>query len=70
MPVTNILSFFPQCFPKPPFPGSQKPRPFGWLVVLRFNTTLTAKVISWRSATHVFPGFLTAIPAQISFQSH
>ena len=25
----------------------------GWLVVLRFNTTLTAKVISWRSVTHM-----------------
>ena len=24
----------------------------GWLVVLGFNATLTAKVISWRSATH------------------
>ena len=31
----------------------------GWLVVLGFNATLTAKVISWRSATHVFPDFLT-----------
>ena len=26
---------------------------FSWLVVLRFNTTLTAKVISWRSVTHM-----------------
>ena len=25
----------------------------GWLVVLRFNATLTAKVISWRSVTHM-----------------
>ena len=24
-----------------------------WLVVLGFNATLTAKVISWRSVTHV-----------------
>ena len=24
----------------------------GWLVVLGFNATLTAKVISWRSVTH------------------
>ena len=24
-----------------------------WLVVLGFNTTLTAKVISWRSVTHM-----------------
>ena len=27
----------------------------GWLVVLGFNTTLTAQVILWRSVTHVFP---------------
>ena len=26
-------------------------RPFCWFVVLRFNATLTAKVISWRSVT-------------------
>ena len=25
----------------------------GWLVVLGFNTTLTAKVISWRSVMHI-----------------
>ena len=25
----------------------------GWLVVLAFNATLTAKVISWRSMTHM-----------------
>ena len=25
----------------------------GWLVVLRFNTSLTAKVISWRLVTHM-----------------
>ena len=25
----------------------------GWLVVLGFNTTLTAEVISWRSVTHM-----------------
>ena len=30
----------------------------GWLVVLGFNATLTAKVISWRSVTHVFTGYL------------
>ena len=41
----------------------------GWFV-LRFNATLTAKVISWRSVTHVFPGFLTSVLTQISFQSH
>ena len=32
-----------------------------WLVVLGFNATLTAKVISWRSVTHMFPGFLTLV---------
>ena len=39
----------------------------GWLVVLGFNATLTAKVISWRS---VLPGFLTPELTQLSFQSH
>ena len=33
-----------------------------WLVVLGFNITLTAKVISWRSVTHMcFSGFLTPV---------
>ena len=37
----------------------------GWLlVVLRFNATLTAKVISWQS---VFPGFLTPELTQLFF---
>ena len=35
-----------------------------WLVVLGFNATLTAKVISWRS---VFPGFLTPVLLQLFF---
>ena len=39
----------------------------GWLVVLGFNATLTAKVISWRSVTHVFPGFLTPVLTQLFF---
>ena len=40
----------------------------GWLVVLVFNATLTAKVISWRSVTHyVFPGFLTPVLTQLFF---
>ena len=43
---------------------------YRWLVVLGFNTTLTVKVISWRSVTHVFPGFLTSVLTQHSFQSH
>ena len=40
----------------------------GWLY-LGFNATLTAKVIAWRSVTHVFPGFLTPVLIQLSFQS-
>ena len=39
----------------------------GWLVVLGFNATSTAKVISWQS---VFPGFLTPVQTQVSLQSH
>ena len=31
------------------------------LVVLGFNATLTAKVISWQPVTHIFPGFLTPV---------
>ena len=37
----------------------------GQLVLLRFNATLTAV-----GDAHVFPGFLTSIRTQISFQSH
>ena len=40
---------------------------YSWLVVLGFNATLTAKVISWRSVTHVFPGFLTPGVTQLFF---
>ena len=39
----------------------------GWLVVLGFNATLTAKVISWQSVTHMFPCFLTPVLTQIFF---
>ena len=39
------------------------------LDVLGFNATLTAKVISWRLVTHVFPGFLTPVLTQLSFES-
>ena len=39
----------------------------GWVVVLRFNATLTAKVISWRLVTHVFLGFLTPVLTQLFF---
>ena len=40
-----------------------------WLVVLGFNATLTAEVISWRSVTHnyVFPGFVTPVLTQLFF---
>ena len=38
-----------------------------WLVVLGFSATLTAKVISWRSVTRVFPGFLTPVLTQLFF---
>ena len=41
--------------------------PIGWLVVLGFNATLTAKVISWRSVTHTFPGFLTPVLTLLFF---
>ena len=41
----------------------------GWLVVLRFYATLKAQVIWW-SVTHMFPGFLTPVLTQVSFQSH
>ena len=39
------------------------------VVVLRFNPALTANVIWW-SVTHMFPGFLSQVLTQISFQSH
>ena len=41
-----------------------------WLDVLGFNTTLRVKVISMAVGdAHVFPGFLTPLPTQLSFQS-
>ena len=39
----------------------------GWLVLLRFNATFIAKVISWRLE---IPSFPTPLLTQISFQSH
>ena len=43
----------------------------GWLVVLGFNATLTAKVISWRSVTHMcFLPFSHQYQHNFSFQSH
>ena len=44
--------------------------PYSVVVVLGFNATLTAQVISWWSVTHMFPGFLTQVPKLLSFQSH
>ena len=42
-----------------------------WLVVLGFNATLTAKVISWRSVTHMcFLAFSHKYQHNFSFQSH
>ena len=34
---------------------------------LEFNATLTARVISWQSVTHVFPGLLTPVLTQLFF---
>ena len=43
----------------------------GWLVVLEFNSTLTAKVISYAVGdAYVFPGFLTPVLTLLFFQSH
>ena len=43
----------------------------GWLVVLELNATLTAKVISCRSVTHLcFLAFLHQYLHNIYFQSH
>ena len=40
---------------------------FGCLVVLGFKATLTAKVMSWWSVTHMFPDFLTPVLRQLFF---
>ena len=43
----------------------------GWLVVLEFNPTLTPKLISWRSVTHMcFLAFSHQYQNNFSFQSH
>ena len=43
----------------------------GWLVVLGFDATLTAKVISWRSVTQMcFLAFSHQYQHNFSFQSH
>ena len=42
-----------------------------WLVVLGFNTTLTAKVISWQSVMHMcFLALSQQYQHSLSFQSH
>ena len=42
-----------------------------WLVVLGFNSTLIAKVISWRSVTHMcFLAFSHQYQQKFSFESH
>ena len=42
-----------------------------WKVVLEFNVTLIAKVISWRLVTHMcFLGFSHQVLTQLSFPSH
>ena len=44
---------------------------FGWSVVLGFNATLIAKVILWRSVTHMcFLAFSHQYLHNVSFQSH
>ena len=55
--------------------GSRRRRPIYFkifrLVVLEFNATLTAKVISWRSVTHMcFLAFSHQYQHDYSFQSH
>ena len=48
----------------------RKHRKIGWLVVFGFNTTLTAKVISWWSVTHTcFLAFSHQYRHNFSFQS-
>ena len=39
----------------------------GWSVVLGLSTTLLAKVMSLRSVTHMFPGFVTPVLTQFFF---
>ena len=59
--LKNILRLVLQIFLKPDGFECNTTNPirgcvtfkFAWLVVLEFNATLTTKVISWRSATHM-----------------
>ena len=63
---------FPTVFSKGLFPrGVKRCHCVGWLVVLGLNATLTAKVISWRSVTHIcFLAFSHQYYHNFSFQSH
>ena len=61
--VFCFLNFFPVCQWTVLYRDSARQ---GRLVVLGFDATLTAKVISWRSA-HVFLGFLTPVLTQLFF---
>ena len=54
---------FIQCFQKTYTTDTLKPG----LVWERVNATLTAKIISWQSVRHMFPGFLTPVLAQLFF---
>ena len=70
-----LCSYLPTCDPR----GRASFDPWGikltnlvdWLVVLGFNATLTAKVISWQSVTHMcFLAFSHQYLHNFSFQSH
>ena len=50
-----------------PQPSTHKNQDVGWLVVLRFNATLTAKVMMAVGDAHVFPGFLTPVLTLLFF---
>ena len=43
---------------------------FCWLLLLRFNATLTSKVISWRSLTHMCDLVSHTSTSTTFFQSH
>ena len=67
-PPTSFLTYF--CKGKRrKYAGKKKMTDSYWLlVVLGFNATLIAKVMSWRLVTHyVFSGFLTPVLAQLLF---
>ena len=68
MLITSIFFFSYNVFESPLSQGLENQGLFGkGLVVLGFNATLTTKVISWRSVTHMFPGYLTPVLTQLFF---